>query len=138
MEGITPLEIYYNAMTKAKLLSEITKYQKTSKYAHIVGIYAKEILSEFDKKISAFKTQDAFLNYLLECIAGNPPYTGNNKILYCAQLYSTGGSSLIYTHELAQRFKNFHNNNTSCDNLLKLQLMAIYNAINLLITIFKV
>ena len=137
MEGIAPPTNNYTDMTKSKLLSEITKYQKTCEHARVVGVYAKEILTHFEEKISTFKTRDAFLNYLLECIAGNPPYAGNNKILYCAQIYSTSGLSLVYKYELEQRFKNFHNVNTDIDTLLKLQLSAIYNAIVLLMSTFK-
>ena len=137
MEGITLLINSYTDMTKSKLLSEITKYQKTCEYARVVGVYAKEILTHFEEKISTFKTRDEFMKYLLECIAGNPPYAGNNKILYCAQIYSTSGSSLVYKYELEQRFKNFHNVNRDIDTLLKLQLSAIYNAIVLLMSTFK-
>lgn len=137
MEGITLLINSYTDMTKSKLLSEITKYQKTCEYARVVGVYAKEILTQFEEKISTFKTQEAFIKYLLKCIGGNPPYAGNNKILYCAQIYSTSGLSLVYKYELEQRFKNFHNVNTDIDTLLKLQLSAIYNAIVLLMSTFK-
>ena len=137
MEGITPLVNTYTDMTKSKLLSEITKYQKTCEHARVVGVYAKEILAEFGEKISTFKTRDDFMKYLLKCIAGNPPYHSNNKILYCAQIYSTSGLSLVYKYELEQRFKNFHKVNTDIDTLLKLQLSAIYNAIVLLMSTFK-
>ena len=137
MEGITPLINSYTDMTKSKLLSEITKYQKTCEYARVVGVYAKEILTQFEEKISTFKTQGEFIYYLLKCIGGNLPYGCKDKILYCAQIYSTSGMSLIYKHELAQRFKHFHNNNTDIDYLMKWQLVTICNAIVLLIITFK-